>query len=182
MTSNHHLTILYFQILHFTFQWFVGRARPEEVVWAIYNGRLTSEVNGVPADLVRTIREDFRLNRMQDFTAYDEGSPDHPSWPAMHSASSAASLWMPVVMELTTAQLCEVKAVDYAISYARTVAGVHYPTDNIAGLNIGQEIMARRLPAFLASKYGSDIAEVQRRVNSLRFDWNGYLESECFPN
>lgn len=167
--------------LNFSVKWFVGRARPEEVVWEIYNNRLT-EANGVPPRLANTIRTQFTMNRMQDFTAYAEGSPDHPSWPAMHSASSAASLWMAVVLELTPAQWCEVKAVDYAISFARTVAGVHYPSDNIAGLNIGQEIMARKLPAYLASKYGSDVAEVQRRVDSVRFDWNGYLTSDCFSN
>jgi hypothetical protein len=36
----------------------------------------------------------MHLTRAEDFTHYDEGCPLHPSWPAMHSASSAASLWL----------------------------------------------------------------------------------------
>jgi len=119
---------------------------------------------------------------MQEFTAYPEGSPDHPSFPAMHSASSAASLWMALVLELTHEQWCEVKAVDYAISYARTVAGVHYHTDNIAGLNIGQHILATKLPDHLVHRYGSDRDAVEEKLGRIRFDWMDYLDGECFTN
>ena len=83
-------------------------------------------------------------------------------------------------MNLTLEQLCEVKAVDNAISYARTVAGVHYISDNIAGLNMGQEVLAHTLPQFLVDRYGSDLSAVMRKVDALRFDWQDYLDSECF--
>mmetsp|Transcript_659 Transcript_659/g.1140 ORF Transcript_659/g.1140 Transcript_659/m.1140 type:complete len:123 (-) Transcript_659:17-385(-) len=101
----------------------------------------------------------------------------------MHSAASAASMWLPVVMDLTPAQICQVKMVDYAISFARTVAGVHYPTDNIAGLNLGQEILARKLPRYLANNFGGDIRDIRRKVSSLRFDWSDFLDDPiCFPS
>ena len=73
----------------------------------------------------------MNLRSQFDFTAYAEGSPDHPSWPAMHSAGASASLWIAVVADLTPEQLCQARRLDYAIAFARTVAGVHYPDDNI---------------------------------------------------
>jgi len=166
---------------NFQTKWHVGRPRPEEVVWKIYNGELT-ESDGVPSAIVTIVKTRFELDRMQDFTAYSEGSPDHPSFPAMHSASSAASIWLAVVLDLTHEQWCEVKAVDYAVAYGRTVAGVHYHTDNIAGLNLGQEILARLMPDHFAAKYGSDPDAVRAKIQKLRFDWNDYLTSDCFDD
>ena len=54
---------------------------------------------------------------------------------------------------------------------ARTVAGVHYRDDNIAGLKMGQEIVARELPQYLAFKYGADPIKVRQKIASFRFDW-----------
>jgi hypothetical protein len=72
--------------------------------------------------------------------------------------------------------------VDYAISYARTVAGVHFPGDNIAGLTLGQELLAAYLPDFLHQTYGSDTAAVEAKIETLRFDWNEFLYTECGKN
>jgi hypothetical protein len=65
----------------------------------------------------------------------------------MHSASSAACLWLAVVADLTAVQYCQVLRTDYtyAVSFARTVAGVHYTTDNIAELSLGRKIVADQL-------------------------------------
>ena len=48
-------------------------------------------------------------------TAYLEGSPTHPSWPAMHSAASTSAMWLGVVMNLTDRQWCETKKMDWAV-------------------------------------------------------------------
>ena len=129
--------------INFNMKWTAGRVRPEEVAWKIASGEL-GVADRVPADIVADIQS-MNLAKAEDFTAYPEGSPQHPSWPAMHSAASSASLWLAVVLEdLTPAQYCEALRVDYAVSYARTVAGVHYPTDNIAGLNLGKEVMLNK--------------------------------------
>lgn len=64
--------------LNFSAKWFVGRARPEEVVWEIYNDRL-NESHGVPEYIVQTVQQRFHLDQKENFTAYPEGSPDHPS-------------------------------------------------------------------------------------------------------
>jgi hypothetical protein len=47
----------------------------------------------------------------------------HPSWPAMHSSGSSCSYWLPAVAKLSPQQYCEALRLDYAVAYARTVAG-----------------------------------------------------------
>lgn len=87
-----------------------GRARPEEIVWFLKNAQVNRAVElatwGVPGRILDAI-EDMDLNHPYDFTAYAEGSPTHPSWPAMHSAASVASFWLAVVLDLSQEQRCE---------------------------------------------------------------------------
>lgn len=158
---------------NFGAKWFGGRARPEEVAWLIHENMI-----GAPEEIVRKIKEIKNFNQATDFTRYhrdgSSGSPRHPSWPAMHSAGSNMSFWIQVVMNLTPRQLCEAKKVDFAVSFARTVAGVHFEDDNMAGLNMGQEIVARALPEFFAENYYSDIDTVTELVNNSRFKWEDY--------
>jgi hypothetical protein len=158
-------------------KWTVGRPRPEEIAMQIQNDIIT-KATGVPEGVVQAVKA-MGLERAEDFTHYDEGCPQHPSWPAMHSASSAASLWLAVVAELTESQYCQVLRTDYAVSFARTVAGVHYTTDNIAGLNLGQKIMADKLAGHLSKQYGADPEVVQQKIDSLIFDWNDFDPETC---
>ena len=160
---------------NFLLKWSVGMARPEEMAYKIATGAITA---GPPAKLVEDIKA-LNMSFATNLTAYPEGSPRHPSWPAMHSASCAASLWMPVVMDMTPAQLCQVQLMDYAIAFARTVAGVHYQMDNLAGLKLGRELVARFLPGYLNEKYGSSKSAVKAKIASLSFDWDDFLDSDC---
>lgn len=160
---------------NFAAKWHVGRARPEEVIWLIRKGK----IQGVPNDIQRDIRQ-MNLRSAADFTAYEEGCPKHPSWPAMHAATASTSFWMSIVMNLNDEQLCELRKTDYAISYARTIAGVHYTDDNIAGLNLAQEVLARALPRFLKEKYNANPVSVARKVRLWRFDWRNFdPENPC---
>jgi hypothetical protein len=85
-----------------------------------------------------------------------------------------------VVSDLTEAEFCEAKKVDYAVSFARTVAGVHFVSDNLAGLNLGQALVAKALPQLLSDVYGADPAVVQAKIDRLRFDWNEFIGSDCY--
>ena len=163
---------------NFLMKWSVGRPRPEEIAMQIQSGMITEKDDGVPGDVVAAVKA-MELTRAEDFTHYNEGCPQHPSWPAMHSASSAASLWLAVVADLTPRQYCQVLLTDYAVSFARTVAGVHYITDNIAGLNLGQNILADKLAGHLSKKYGADPQVVQAKIEKLRFDWNTFDPADC---
>merc|ERR550539_756068 len=150
----------------FAAKWHEGRPRPEEVALAIVNN--DTRVARAPADVVSRVRS---LNIMAqggtDYTAYTIGSPKHPSWPAMHSAASTASVFLPVVLSLTAAQIRETQLVDCAVATFRSFAGVHYETDNMAGLAIGQEIIRRELPKMLSREYGSSIEKVQAKLDKV---------------
>ena len=145
----------------------------QEVSYLIRTGEIDA-----PAKIERKINRIRNFNQATDFTRYDRedrpGSPRHPSWPAMHSAGSNMSFWISVVLNLTPRQLCEAKRVDYAVSFARTVAGVHFEDDNINGLDMGQEIVAKELPRYFAGKYDSDMDTVTTLVNERRFQWGEY--------
>merc|ERR1712183_465140 len=80
-----------------------------------------------------------------------------------HSAGSTMSIWLPAIAALTDDQYCEALRVDFAVSYGRTVAGVHYQQDNLAGLNIGQWMIREQLPDFLSTKYGYDAGTIRSR-------------------
>jgi hypothetical protein len=84
-----------------------------------------------------------------------------------------------VVADLTADQYCQALRTDYAVSFARTVAGVHYTTDNIAGLNLGQKVLADKLPGYLSETYGADPQAVQQKIDLLRFDWNTFDPVTC---
>lgn len=156
----------------FLLKWHTGVPRPEEVAWLISRGVYTAK-DGVPVDIVESIQS-MDLQHATDFTAYPMGSPMHPSWPAMHSSASTCSIWLPVVVQLTAEQYCEALRVDYAVSFARKVAGVHYQQDNIAGLNLGRLVMMEKLPTMLYDMYGVDPVKVQERLEYLQFDWEDF--------
>jgi len=165
--------------INFMLKWHVGMPRPEEMAWLISRGELTSADDGVPEDIVNKIKS-MNLEKSTDFTAYDGvGSPTHPSWPAMHSAGSTVSFWLPAIAKITPEQYCQALRVDYAVSYGRTVAGVHYQQDNIAGLNIGQRIIREQLPDMLADKYGYDSMKIAVMLEGLSFDWSTFDPNAC---
>ena len=173
---------------NFAAKWHVGRARPEEMVYAIVNGDIDSSC--VPAALYSDIIANFDDLRGATFdypygasdpdgtafTAYEEGSPRHPSWPAMHSAASNISFWMQVMFKLTDAQVCEAMKIDYGVSYARTIAGVHYKQDNLAGLNMGKEVIRLDIAKYLHDHFDADEAAAQAKADAIAasFDWNDY--------
>jgi hypothetical protein len=164
---------------NFFLKWHYGVPRPEEVAWRIKNGELTAE-HGVPQKIIDIIGPDgtMKFGSATAFTAYTNGCPTHPSFPAMHSAASTCSLWLPVMYNISEQDYLEALRMDYAVSYARTVAGVHYPQDNFAGLNIGQQIIVDKLPDFLADNYGYDRDMVAQFVKDLSFDWETLIVTQ----
>lgn len=158
---------------NFQAKWHVGRARPEEVAFRLQEMILNGDTSCFPSDFP-SLMSQLSFSHQHDFTAYPEGSPMHPSWPAMHSAASSLSLWLPVVANLTPEQERQAKLVDYGVAYGRTVAGVHYDHDNVMGLALGQEIIAQELPKYLKYVFGSDVDKVEQKLATKRFDWHNY--------
>jgi hypothetical protein len=91
-------------------------------------------------------------------------------------ARNALSLEQHLSLAGCRGEALEAKKTDLAVAMGRTVAGVHYKDDNTAGLTMGQEIVARELPRYLASKYGADALKVKAKIESLRFDWRLTME------
>ncbi|MEO0814589.1 MAG: hypothetical protein AAFY60_17140, partial [Myxococcota bacterium] len=149
----------------FAAKWSEGRARPEGVAWAVHTGELMA-----PARIREKVAR-LELQSPESFTAYSEGCPRHPSWPAMHSAASTASLYLAVVLDLDASQVAEARRLDYAVAASRSLAGVHYDSDNRAGLALGQEVVAKSLPEFLAREFGADPDAVRAKIAALRYDW-----------
>ena len=197
-TKNPNIDLLRFQIMlsdltghairmvgpcDFPLKWDVGRARPEEVAWKVKNKTVEVPPSVHKADDLLKLIEEMDLENATEFTAYKSGSPNHPSYPAMHSAASAGSFWLDALMDLTKEQLCEARMLDYSISYARTVAGVHYASDNTAGLMVGQEILAQKLPQYLHDEYGADFTVVKEAVEAAaRYNWTDFQNSTCWTD
>merc|ERR1711982_139246 len=139
-----------------------------EVAWRVKNGECDISV---PQCLKNAI-DMLDLGSAEEFTAYKEGAPNHPSWPAMHSAAASISMWLPVVADLTPEQIRATKMQDLAVSMGRSIAGVHYITDNIDGLKMGQEVLARELPAHLEKRYCADPDKVREKIQKVKFDWD----------
>ena len=162
--------------VNFMLKWRYGMPRPEEVAWLIETGKIDApdHVKKAMGAMKKAMTEKgLSYDNATDFTAYaGSGSPTHPSFPAMHSAGSTCSLWTPVLYDISADQYLEALRTDYGVSFARTVAGVHYPQDNIAGLNIGQRIIREKLPTFLGDNYKYDKDLVQQKVENLSFDWS----------
>jgi len=160
-------------------KWHEGRPRPEEVACALV-GEEDPRVSSAPPAVVRAVQA-LGLNTENgcvDYTAYSNGSPPHPSWPAMHSASSSSSVYLATVLNLTSSQLAEARNLDCAVATFRSFAGVHYESDNMAGLSIGQEVLRRRLPEMLRREYGSDIAAVERKLERV-IEANDWRTTPC---
>jgi len=197
---------------NFYLKWQFGRARPEEVLYKVLSSVLrNNDVNCAPGDIPQDVVDDIKkhfsdiesipTNFEQDileatkFTQYkNEGSPKHPSYPAMHSAASSAAFWVATVIDLDSPGAAniieEAMLTDYAVAYARTVAAVHYPGDNVAGLRLGQEVLSRLLPDQLSgkngSRYGGNENAIIKKINRIKdekwVNWDSFFERNGIVN
>lgn len=159
----------------FSCKHYYGRARPEELAMEV-QGDTGEGVCSSPESARAALNDSGEaLESGPDFTAYPTtgGCPKHPSWPAMHSAASSASMYLPVLMDLSPEQERETRRLDYAVATARSIAGVHYPSDNIAGLMLGQQIVSEQLPGLLERLGFEDsyVEQAKAKVKKHKFDW-----------
>lgn len=59
--------------------------------------------------------------------------------------------------------------------------GVHYPDDNIMGLNFAQEIISQALPEYLKERFHADPAAVARKIKKYKYDWNDFDPEDPCP-
>ncbi len=78
-----------------------------------------------------------RLGFGQNITGYQEGCPNHPAYPAGHASAAGAACVLFDWFNVTDTQRDAVFDACYVWAMARTMAGVHYSSDNLAGLALG---------------------------------------------
>jgi len=66
--------------------------------------------------------------------------PNHPSYPAAHSCASMASAM--VISEFFPADAAMIQAAAHDAGNSRVVAGIHYPSDVVAGEVLGKGVAA----------------------------------------
>ena len=93
----------------FPAKYYFGRPRPEAVA-------------GVPGAI---------------FTTYTVGCPNHPAYPAGHGALATACKVLDKYFSMTQAEKDQIFDAMYLWAQFRTLARVHYATDNLAGLALG---------------------------------------------
>jgi len=166
----------------FAAKWSGGRARPHEIVWEIYKNGNSIQKYPAPDDVVRNIQK-MNLSEDVDFTWNSSGSPGHPAHPAMHSAGSAISSWAQVILapeNLTEEKREMAFRYDWSVATFRSFGGVHYMSDNRAGLQLGRFILGENGPYFLGQTYGCNdetVAAITEYAKSKRPDvnWGTYF-------
>ena len=88
----------------------------------------------------------------------------------MHSAVAAVHLVMAVWFKLDERGFRECKKTAYNISFGRAFGGVHYRSDNLYGLQLGEDCAAIVLPNIL-EKYGIDRQVVEETISKYRTNW-----------
>ena len=153
----------------FAHKYYFGRPRPEEAIYSWAKGDLKVSATANEA-LEHYVDKEAVLLDPRSFTMYQEGSPTHPSLPAMHSSLAAMGMLFSVVLDLSDEQKTECIRCAANVAFGRTFAGVHYRLDNLYGLELGERVIAKILPGFL-EQYGADSAKVSEIIESNRNNW-----------
>jgi hypothetical protein len=153
----------------FACKWYYGRPRPEEVIYSWANGGITPPSN-VENILETFVDKDSVRSNMHSYTLYNEGCPNHPAYPAMHGAAAGAGLLLPVIFDLFEAEEEEVRRTVLNIALFRDVAGVHYETDSLMGISLGEQVLEQKLPGFLES-YGANRSEIESLIQEKKRTW-----------
>lgn len=72
-----------------------------------------------------------------NITSYPEGCPPHATFPAGHGAAASAVSVLISRFDVNAKQVEVIRQTAYLWSQFRSLAGVHYPEDNLAGLKMG---------------------------------------------
>ena len=164
----------------FALKWYFGQPRPEEVFYAWLNGEdidVPDWVDGILIDLfsdrLKYLRWDANgfleynsnIIAQHRFTQYLEGSPFHPSCPAMHGGVAGTNVFFPVLFDLSNSPDLrqDLDLACYNWSHFRDDAGVHYRSDSDLGLEVGSRVIRELLPAKLA-EFGACPDEVRELI------------------
>ena len=149
-------------------KWMVHRrARPEEIGAWIHQTRTGARTYPLHPSILHSEAVDAVFAQTRTYLlpqAYPEGCPIHPSYPAGHAAIAGAcsvvlkacfdgSMLLPSCVEPTSDGLKLIPTVNYAptvedeinklafnIAMARNWSGIHFRSDDVAGLRLGEQV------------------------------------------
>jgi membrane-associated phospholipid phosphatase len=149
-------------------KWMVHRrVRPEALGGLIHQSRMNIRKYPVPSSLLESEAVSTVFSRTGTYLlpqAYPEGCPLHPSYPSGHAAIAGACsiilkacfdglMLLPACVEPSADGLSLVPCPDYSptvedeinklafnIAMGRNWAGIHYRSDNVAGLRLGEDV------------------------------------------
>ncbi len=129
------------------------RLRPEELAGRLHFGMTGAQANELPPWLGRSQgaqRSFLKFGTWLLAQVYPMGAPAHPAYPGGHAAIAGAcatvlKAWYPdpCRMELGGPPILVADAVDQLaddVAMGRSLAGVHFRSDNLAGLQLGERV------------------------------------------
>lgn len=144
----------------FALKWYFGVARPEEIIQAAYEG--TVDTPHWITDQIETYMAFHRnVESQHDWTAYPEGSPMHPSFPAMHGAGAGSKLLIKLLVDFDHMDEEDMhEHIDTFfgdMAHGRDNAGVHTWRDSEEGMRVGELCIAAEFPKLIESLGGDKI-------------------------
>lgn len=154
----------------FCAKWHFMAARPEEIAGAIARDEIDAP-DTIKLRLFTAFDREAIIQNQRTFTMYDEGSPDHPGYNAMHAAAaSAGASIILAMMDLDDDDRAQVVHTAYDMAHFRSTAGVHTPQDNNVGLWLGQETVQRLLAGKMA-EFGIARADTEKALSNASVQW-----------
>lgn len=160
----------------FALKWYHGRPRPEEAIGRWVRGETLGygPNQDQEEELEMLVDKTAVLADQRLFTMYEEGSPMHPASPAMHGAAAGASVLFGVFFELDDYGKDLVRRTAANVALYRDFAGVHYHSDSLLGLYLGEKVIASKIGEFL-EQYGGIKSVIDQYAEESRTNWLGKI-------
>lgn len=157
-------------------KWYFGRPRPQEVAHAWAKGELDA---GKFADTVLCDYIDKEAVAKDDTAFPIYSAPLHCSYPAMHGAAAGVTVLFGLMFQdLTETQLFETRRTAGNTALFRDYGGVHYRSDSLNGLDLGERVVAKNIYSVLsdyADAAGYELVmtkeEIDTKAKSLLTNW-----------
>lgn len=141
------------------------RPRPEQEIGRWARGEIKAP-KWADQLLHQYVDEEAVKADQRTFTTYPEGSPKfHFSMPAMHASVGAIAVIFKTWFELDEQLADDVTRTAFNVAIFRDFAGVHYRSDDLLGLEIGERVMAKQIVEIIL-KASADHTELDLELDA----------------
>lgn len=160
----------------FAIKWHYGRQRPSEAAGRWARGE-TEISRGADMVLENLINRKNVIANQNNFSIYTH--PGHCSYIAMHGAAAGTAVLLPCLLDNLNEDLInEIKLTTWGLGAFRDFAGVHYRSDTIEGIRLGEKIISENLYQILHDyseinglKLKISEEEIKDTTKNLNNDW-----------